>query len=127
MKQIWNSRNVFGVDKRLYLFLNHPKEGKDKAIEMFKNTPSIVLHINGSEIPNNSIIKSDSTNYYEGNIKSMLIFNKLTKDKYLGEVKSETELEPHGDGIKIEMIGTKDQIYYKGQFADGKKHGYGRE
>ena len=94
---------------------------------MFKNTPSIVLRINGLEIPNNSIIKSDSTNYYEGNINSMLIFNKLTKDKYMGEVKSETELEPHGDGIKIEMIGTKDQIYYKGQFADGKKHGYGRE
>lgn len=70
------------------IFLKNPQEKKEKVIELFQNYPSIILHINGEEIPNHAIIKTDSTNYYEGSVQNMLIFNKLTKSKYMGPVKS---------------------------------------
>lgn len=39
---------------------------KDTVIKFFRNTPSIILFIDGEEIKNDSIIKNDNNFYYEG-------------------------------------------------------------
>jgi hypothetical protein len=57
----------------------------------------------------------------------MLIYNKQTASNYHGPVKSLTELEPEGFGIKTDSPNTKEAVTYKGYFHNGKKHGYGVE
>ena len=39
--------------------------------------------------------------YYEGIQQNMFIFHKQTSARYYGQVKSLTEIEPHGRGVKV--------------------------